>query len=61
MEAQDEDGNFYGAELLQAVVQANRERSAIALENRVMNNMPLRGRRPQADDITLMILRRDAA
>lgn len=62
VEAQDEDGNFYGSEMLQAVVDANRQRSAMALENRVMSSLyRFVGDAPQADDITLMILRRDTA
>lgn len=61
VEAEDEDEAFFGDERLQAIVAANLQRSAEVIESKVVTAVyDFAGEAPQHDDITLMILVRDA-
>ena len=60
-EAEDEEADFFGETRLQAVAQANLGRSAEIIDSKVVTAvLDFVGDAPQFDDITLMILARDA-
>lgn len=60
-EAQDEEERFFGEERLQAIVRANAGRSADIIENKLVSAIyEFTGEAPQYDDITLMVLVREA-
>ncbi len=60
-EAQDEEERFFGEDRLQSIVQANVGRSADIIEDKLISAIyEFSGEAPQYDDITLMVLVREA-
>jgi serine phosphatase RsbU (regulator of sigma subunit) len=60
-DAQDLNGSFFGEEKLIEIVQLNKKKMAYEIQNSILEEIErFVGNSPQFDDITLMILARDA-
>jgi len=61
-DAQDEEGAFFGEERLQETVQASRGKPASEMKDALLTALAkFVGQAPQADDITLLVIKHDTA